>query len=140
MLQFKRTQSVLEYTILIAVVIAAIVVMQVYVKRGMSGRLKDSSDRLAGGESFSPNSTTTWERTGGVASDPRVINDLTKIDKNAVDYANKLIPGQDYVKDITSQNPVYSASVSSGGSSTSNSLMATDDASHEAFRVNELKK
>lgn len=39
-----RGQSTAEYAILIAVVIAAVVGMQLYVKRGMQGKFRDVSD------------------------------------------------------------------------------------------------
>lgn len=40
----KRGQSTAEYAILIGVVIAAIVAMQIYVKRGMQAKVKSVSD------------------------------------------------------------------------------------------------
>ncbi len=39
-----RGQSTAEYAIVFAVVLAALVGMQIYVKRGMNARLKDASD------------------------------------------------------------------------------------------------
>ena len=41
-----KGQSTAEYAILIAVVIAAVVGMQVYVKRGLQGKEKDVADHL----------------------------------------------------------------------------------------------
>ncbi len=41
-------QSTLEYAILIAVVIAVLISMQVYVKRAMAGRTKDLADQQFG--------------------------------------------------------------------------------------------
>lgn len=52
----KRGQSTLEYGIVIAVVVAALVAMQTYIKRGMQGKLKQASDDI--GEQFSPGYTT----------------------------------------------------------------------------------
>jgi hypothetical protein len=40
----RKGQSTAEYAILIGLVIGALVVMQVYVKRGMQGRMKDATD------------------------------------------------------------------------------------------------
>lgn len=48
----KRGQSTLEYAVLIVVIIAALIAMQVYLKRGIQGRMKESSDQI--GEQFSP--------------------------------------------------------------------------------------
>ncbi|MFH1441999.1 MAG: hypothetical protein ABIH18_08180 [Candidatus Omnitrophota bacterium] len=40
----KRAQSTAEYAILIAVVVGAVVAMQIYVRRGLQGRVKDVVD------------------------------------------------------------------------------------------------
>jgi len=49
MLQFlnqKRGQSTLEYAVLIVVIIGALLTIQVYIKRGVQGRLKSASDDI----------------------------------------------------------------------------------------------
>ena len=48
----RKGQSTLEYAIIIAVVIAGLLAMQHYVKRGYEGRLKGASDDM--GEQFDP--------------------------------------------------------------------------------------
>jgi len=54
---FKRKgQSTLEYALIIAVVVAGLFVMQYYVKRGFSGRLKSSTDDM--GEQYDPTAYT----------------------------------------------------------------------------------
>jgi len=53
----KRGQSTLEYAVLIVVIIAALIAMQVYLKRGLQGRLRESSDQI--GEQFSPGYTVS---------------------------------------------------------------------------------
>jgi uncharacterized protein (UPF0333 family) len=54
---FKRKgQSTLEYAIIIAVVVGALLAMQHYVKRGYQGRLKSASDEM--GEQFDPGAYT----------------------------------------------------------------------------------
>lgn len=53
----KRGQSTLEYAVLIVVIIAALVAMQVYLKRGVQGRMRESTDQI--GEQFSPGYTTS---------------------------------------------------------------------------------
>ncbi len=47
-------QSTLEYAVLIACVVSALIAMQIYIKRGMQGRLRQSGDSL--GEQYAPNS------------------------------------------------------------------------------------
>lgn len=42
----KKGQSTMEYAILISLVIAAIAGMQVYVKRGVQGRIKDGVENM----------------------------------------------------------------------------------------------
>ncbi len=54
----KKAQSTAEYAILIALVVGAVAAMQVYVKRGIQGRIKDVVDHTGGagevgGASFS---------------------------------------------------------------------------------------
>jgi Flp pilus assembly pilin Flp len=49
MLQYlnqKRGQSTLEYAVLIVVIIGALLTIQVYIKRGVQGRLKSSADDI----------------------------------------------------------------------------------------------
>jgi len=57
----KKGQNTAEYAIVIALVIAAAIAMQTYVKRGIQGRVHDASDRyidkIAG--------TTDWDGIGG---------------------------------------------------------------------------
>lgn len=46
LLRNKKAQNTMEYAILIAVVIGAFSVMQIYLKRGLSARVKAGSDNL----------------------------------------------------------------------------------------------
>lgn len=59
----KKGQNTAEYAIVIALVIAAALAMQTYVKRGMQGRMHDASnkfyDKVAGDANWSSISTTT---------------------------------------------------------------------------------
>ncbi|MBL7081311.1 MAG: hypothetical protein ISS44_01920 [Candidatus Omnitrophica bacterium] len=52
-----KGQSTLEYAILIAVIVAGLIAMQVYLKRGYQGRLRSSVDDI--GEQYSPGYTTS---------------------------------------------------------------------------------
>ena len=51
----KRGQSTLEYAVLVVVVVAALISIQVYVKRSYQGRMKSSADDI--GDQFSPGNT-----------------------------------------------------------------------------------
>jgi len=131
MIKIKPAQSILEYAILIAIVIAAVVVMQVYMKRGISGRLKESSDKISGGESFSASNTTTWERSNMTTS--RDITELTATTDNAVALGTLL--GQTV---NATGDKAYSAGKSEGGATTSNAMSRTDSAANEAFKAGDL--
>ena len=51
-----KGQSVLEYTLIIICLVAGLIAMQVYVKRGFQGRLRSITDEL--GEQYAPANTT----------------------------------------------------------------------------------
>lgn len=58
MLQYlnkKRAQSTLEYAVLVIVIIGALLSIQVYLKRGVQGRLKQATDDI--GDQFSVGNT-----------------------------------------------------------------------------------
>ncbi len=50
-----KGQSTLEYAILIIIIIGALLSIQVYIKRGVQGRLKGAADDI--GDQFSPGNT-----------------------------------------------------------------------------------
>ena len=54
----RKAQSTVEYAVLAAVVVGALLAMQIYVKRGVSGKLREATDRI--GEQFTPE-TATYE-------------------------------------------------------------------------------
>ncbi|MBI2495484.1 MAG: hypothetical protein HYY90_05035 [Candidatus Omnitrophica bacterium] len=47
----------MEYAVLLAIVVAALVAMQTYIKRGLSGRLRTSADSV--GMPYEPSNTTS---------------------------------------------------------------------------------
>jgi hypothetical protein len=51
----RKGQSTLEYAVLIVVIIAALIAMQVYLKRGVQGRMRESTDQI--GDQYSPGYT-----------------------------------------------------------------------------------
>jgi hypothetical protein len=60
MLSGRKGQSSLEYALVISVVIAALVMLNEYIKKAMQGRLKESTDQI--GDQFHPHSFTTgWK-------------------------------------------------------------------------------
>lgn len=65
LLKKNRGQSTLEYAILIVVVIMALIGIQAYLKRGIQGRMRDSSDQI--GEQFSAEFSETNVTTKSLA-------------------------------------------------------------------------
>ena len=64
MLQYlnqKRGQSTLEYAVLIVVIIGALLSIQVYLKRGVQGRLKSAADDI--GDQYSEGNTNVIKTT-----------------------------------------------------------------------------
>jgi uncharacterized protein (UPF0333 family) len=57
----RRGQSTLEYAVVIAVVLAALLAIQVYVKRGVQGKLRSSADSI--GDQYSAGKTTSTYTT-----------------------------------------------------------------------------
>jgi|SRR3990167_1633207 len=56
-----RGQSTLEYAVLIIIVIGALLSIQVYIKRGVQGRLKSATDDI--GDQYSPGNTNVHMST-----------------------------------------------------------------------------
>jgi len=53
----RKGQTALEYAVVIAVVVAALVGMSVYVKRAMSGKWRQVGDTFGYGRQFEPGKT-----------------------------------------------------------------------------------
>ncbi|MBI4308983.1 MAG: hypothetical protein HY591_01485 [Candidatus Omnitrophica bacterium] len=51
----------MEYAILVVIIIGALLTIQTYIKRGVQGRLKSSSDDI--GDQFSPGNTNALKAT-----------------------------------------------------------------------------
>src|SRR3989338_7669597 len=71
-LSTKRAQSTLEYAILIGVIVAGLIAMQVYLKRGFQGKLRESADSM--GEQFSPGQTTYNYTTNSFTNSTETLN------------------------------------------------------------------
>lgn len=56
-----NAQSTLEYAVVVACVVAALLAMQLYMKRGTQGRLRQASDEIGG--QYSPTSTSSTIKT-----------------------------------------------------------------------------
>jgi hypothetical protein len=129
----KASQSILEYALLIAVVIAALLIMQTFMKRGYQGRLKDSSDRMAGGESYSASSSTTLE-------DRQMTTDKNIHEETATNRAqlNGVINNFGNPSDLSGLNDkAYAGSTVVGGETKSVTLTKMSGATSEAYQTQE---
>jgi len=63
----KKGQSTMEYAVLIVIIIAALLAMNQYIKRGLQGRLKSATDDI--GDQFSPGNTNVTKKTTTGASE-----------------------------------------------------------------------
>lgn len=59
-LKNRKAQTTAEYAILIGLVVAALVAMQTYVKRGLQGRMRDATDTFAN-QTINLGTTTQYE-------------------------------------------------------------------------------
>ena len=79
----RKGQSTVEYAVLIVVVIAALLAMAIFMKRGTMGKLRDSTNQI--GEQFTPLGTTndytrtfTSTRTQDAQSDGSEFSQIQK--------------------------------------------------------------
>lgn len=55
----RRAQSTMEYFTVFSIIVLALVAMQVYLKRGMQGRLRGYAEQLTQGSAYSPGATNS---------------------------------------------------------------------------------
>jgi len=95
----KKGQSTLEYAILVVVVIVALIVAQVYIKRAISGRLKSSADDI--GEQYSFYGTeSNW--TTIVKAKINETSDAYTTNRRYLDYSTSRI-GNEVVANMDSE-------------------------------------
>ena len=132
MLRRNTGQSILEYAILLAVVIAALLIMQMFVKRSYQGSLKESADKM--GEQFSAGGTTI-KQDRVMTTDQNIVEGVATTDK-----VNTFKPGE---LDVEAQDAVtqgvYSYSQRTGGKSTMTTESKTDSAAKEKARASEYQ-
>lgn len=59
--KFKKAFSLLEYALLIAIVVAALMAMAIYIKRALSGKWRSATDEYFGqGRQYDPLTTREW--------------------------------------------------------------------------------
>jgi hypothetical protein len=87
----KRAQTALEYSLVIAVVVLALIAMQIYMRRGMSGKLRDVADSL--GKQYWPGATDSDLLT---TQQMEVRSEVLRVEGNTVDpeYDNYYVTTQ----------------------------------------------
>ena len=123
----KKGQSILEYAILLGVVVAGLLIMQTFVKRGFEGGLKKSADGM--GDQFSGGNTSTYDETK-MEGNQTIITEVATgadIEQFGIDSERTLDKG------------VYSLNSREGGTITAESKVATDAAKEELTRWNEYQ-
>lgn len=135
----KKTsgQSILEYALLLGVIIAAILIMQVWVKRGFQAHLKDASDKIGGGQTFSAGSTGISENR--TLSTNQTIKEEVATTKEADTGIASYVGVSNISGDGTVEAGVYSYTNRSGGKTTSEVKEQTDAATQEKFRWDEYQ-
>ena len=81
----RQGQSTVEYAVMAAVVVGSLLAMQIYMKRGFSGKLREATDRV--GEQFTPASATYKVKKGfkGTRTEETFASGLSK---SAIDGTN----------------------------------------------------
>ncbi|MBI4982884.1 MAG: hypothetical protein HZC15_07140 [Candidatus Omnitrophica bacterium] len=121
-------QSILEYAVLLGVVVAAVLIMQVFVKRGFQGNLKESADKM--GEQFSAGGTTVLNKR--VMAVDQTIVDATATDATVASFLPSGITPAEAVN--TLQQDTYSVNQRTGGDMTMTTKSSTDSAKQEKTR------
>lgn len=71
-MQSKKAQSIVEYSVLIAVVVAALIAMFTYLRFSIQGRIKESADVFGQGEQYASELTKCYDENGSeIPCNPR---------------------------------------------------------------------
>ena len=126
-------QSIVEYAILLGVVITALLIMQLLIKRSYQGGLKESADKI--GEQFSASGTTT-KQNRAMTSDQNIVEGVAT---TATINTFKPTALTENAQDALGSG-VYSYSQRTGGKSTMTTQSKTDSAAAEKTRSAEFQK
>jgi len=133
MLRRKDGQSIVEYAILLGVVIAALLIMQLFIKRSYQGNLKDSADKM--GDQFSASGTTTSQDRDMTTNQTIIEGVATSSTIDTYRPAQLTEKAEDVVG-----GGVYSYSKRKGGKSTTTMQSKTDSAGAEKTRASDFTK
>ena len=114
--KMRKAQSTLEYALLIAVVVGALLAMQNYLKRSIQGRMQISGDQM--GDQYSPGMTTRHETMnishskiventhGGFHTTPSLVDAATKtaVVESNITGGNQSMSSNRTLNNITNEN------------------------------------
>jgi len=110
MLQYlnqKRGQSTLEYAVLIVVIIGALLTIQVYMKRGIQGRLKSAADDI--GDQYSDGNTNVLKTT---------IKNSDTLETDLAGNTSSVIQGSGEITNTTENSVIVNSQLEFWGSNT----------------------
>ena len=122
----NKGQSVLEYALLLGVIIAAILIMQVFIKRGFQGNLQENAAKIGG--TFSASSTTINETR-------KLVANQTITDEMGTNTTDSMITSVSCITAVGTPAGAYSFNTRSGGGTNSSFQQTTDAARSEGFKL-----
>ncbi|MDD5155804.1 MAG: hypothetical protein PHF11_04885 [Candidatus Omnitrophica bacterium] len=129
----KIAQSLVEYAVVFSVVVAAILIMQAFIKRGYQGSLKDAADKM--GEQYSAGNTSIYQNRSLSQEGQTIMHQAGTTAKAQTVLSTLGISGVT-TQNITAQD-VLSVDSRTGGNMTSETKVQTDSLKREATRLNE---
>lgn len=97
----KQGQSTLEYAFVVAVIVGALIAMQMYIKRSMEGKMKSSSDEI--GEQYSAQGSKYTSHTNAWVETDETISPGTSIDSTT---GGKTVTEMDQQQELNSVDHV----------------------------------
>jgi Flp pilus assembly pilin Flp len=87
----RKAQSTLEYALIIAAVVGALVAINAYMKKGVQGRLKESTDQIGKQFDASGSFTSAWKSEGsGTTTTTETRDTSTGATTSKVEQAEKV--------------------------------------------------
>jgi Flp pilus assembly pilin Flp len=129
----KRGQAIIEYAVLLAVIVAAVLIMQMFVKRGFQGNLMDASQKM--GDSFSAGETSI-QKISKLDETGQSITEETGTDTKMDPFIqSSTMPDLKHTLD----NQAYSYNERTGGEQSSDTKTDTGSARAEKTRISEYQ-
>ena len=128
----RKGQSILEYSILLAVVIAVLLIMQAFIKRGYQGSLKSSADKM--GDQFSASSTTIKEKQE-MEGNQDVVTEVGTSAAVMGQFAGQMPTGVALTGTLDQGTPTYSLNTRIGGVVSAKTEQKTASAAQEKARL-----